>query len=120
MIITVSGLMESAIGALGRFEGQKPIALAVRIARLQQAIGEYFVAWRKEYVDPAILEFTDGEGVVAEKDKPAFLERYSYLFEKEVQIEAEPLTLGELLAVEGLSVDPQDIGLLLHAGVVVD
>lgn len=120
MIEIQAGLLQSVIEALGRFEGRKPIALAVRIARLQQALIEFHNAWRQEDVDPAILDFTHGEPSVAPEDTPVFMERYASLFEKIILVEANPLQLSELLAVEGLSVDPQDIGLLLHAGVVVD
>ena len=114
-----AGLLQPVIQALGSFEGQKPVALAVRLSRVITALSEYHEAWNAEHLRPLIVEFTGGDTVVPDADLPAFLEAHSDVFNMEIPVELKAISLDEL-TIEGITVDTGAIGLLLHVGVVVD
>lgn len=119
-IVTIkAGLLQPVIQALGSFGGQKPVALAVRLSRAMAAVGEYHEQWASEHLRPAIENFTGGDTAVPDDDLPRFIEEHKGLFEMDIPVELKPIPLDELL-VDGLTVDEGSIGLLLHAGVVVD
>jgi len=114
-----AGLLQPVMNALGSFEGQKPVALAVRLARMVAVIAEYHEQWTAEHLRPVVEAFTDGDTAVPDDKMPAFIETHGELFDMEIPVELKPIKLDEL-TVEGITVDTGSIGLLLHTGVVVD
>lgn len=112
-----AGALQVAMNSLSNFEGKKSIELAVKLSDIRVGLSKYHKAWREEYVDPAIKEFTDGDLIVPEEDVLDFLEDNKEVFTQKVTVKTDTVSLAELQA-EDLKVSEDDIGVLIEIGLV--
>lgn len=119
MITVPGGHLMNIISVIGStFSGEKPVDLSVRLIRLKRTFREYDSIWRSEKLAPAIREFTDGEDRVPDEDSSEFFEEYDFIFNEEVNVEADPIPLSDLSSVN--VADDEAFELLLDLGVIVD
>ena len=121
MEVTIqAGLLEGCINGFASIEGKKSIPLAVELVRVQRTLGEYLDAWRVEDLNNAIKKFTKGKDTVPAKDHAVFMEAHADIFNKDIKVKVNPITV-EQLSEEGLQIeDETHVALLLFTGLLVD